>query len=306
MTRRVWPWCAALASAPLVLASCENDVAVHLLRPAPPAPSSTTTSDPMPMPSASTPDPKPDPCVDGDPCSGRYWALSFAGAYDRVEVPSSSLLDLPQDFAVEAWVFVRNYDGGHSVLNRWVSALGDIQLTFGTPEPLPQLELPTLDVVPSHVLASWSFVRTDYWLTVVAPAQPSTNNWHHLATSYGAGQYRLYVDGVLAASVAGTDAVPNPQNTLFIGATARHEGAFDPALGTRYWPPVHGFISDVRLSSFDRYNADFTPEARLSVDDETLALWHLDEGKGTTAKDSGGSGLDGAITGATWELAPRR
>ncbi len=262
--------------------------------------------DPMPMPSTSSPDPKPDPCVDGDPCSGRYWALSFTGAYDRVEVPSSSLLDVPQDFAIEAWVYVRSYEGGHGILNRWVSGLGDLQLTFGTPEPLSQLELPTLEVVPSHVLASWAFVHTDFWLSVVAPTLPSVNNWHHLATSYGAGQYRLYVDGMLAASAAGTDTVPNPQNTLFIGATERHEGTLDPTLGTRYWPPIDGFIADVRLSSFDRYTADFTPEAALSADDETLALWHLDEGTGSTAKDSGGSGLDGAIVGARWELAPRR
>src|SRR5262249_62288633 len=63
-------------------------------------------------------------------------ALRFAGPYDRVEVPSSSSLDVPRDFAVEAWVRIDGYDGGHGVFNRWQRAVGDIELTFGIPEPV--------------------------------------------------------------------------------------------------------------------------------------------------------------------------
>ncbi len=280
----------------LLLASlgCENDVVVHLLPPAPVKP-----ADP-PRP------PDPPVCVDGDPCSGHAWALSFEGAYDRVEIPSSSLLDLPQDFAIEAWVLIRSYNGGHGILNRWIGAVGDIQLTIGTPEPVSQLELPSLDLVPSHVVASWAFVRDGLWLTAVAPALPSVQNWHHLATSYGNGSFRLYVDGTLAGSMASTEPVPNPQSTLFLGATARHEHTFDGKAGTLYWPPIDGFIADVRLSSTNRYPADFVPEPHLSADASTIALWHLDEADGSVATDSGPDQLDGEITGASWALAPIR
>jgi hypothetical protein len=295
-----------LGGALLGLVACENDVAVHLLRPAPPAPSSTSTTDPKPMPTPTASTPLPEPCVDGDPCSGLARALRFRGAYDRIEVPSSTALDLPQDFAFEAWVLLKSNDGGHGVLNRWQTGVGDIQLTFGTPEPLPQLELPTSEPVPSHILATWAFVRPEYWLTVVSSVQPSLEKWHHLATSYGAGQYRLYVDGVLAASMAGTEPVANPAGALFIGATARYERGFDTTLGMAYWPPIDGFIADVRLSAFDRYPADFTPESELQTDEETLALWRLDEGEGTEAHDAGPSQIEGAISGATWEMAPRR
>jgi Concanavalin A-like lectin/glucanases superfamily len=275
--------------------ACENDVAVHLLPPAP-------------VKSADPADP-PDPpiCVDGDPCSGHAWALSFKGAYDRVEVPSSTSLDLPRDFAVEAWVLVRNYSGGgHGVLNRWIAGVGDIQLTFGTPEPVSQLELPSLDVVPSHVLGSWAFVREGLWLTAVAPALPSADNWHHLAASYGGGAFRLYVDGTLASKMDSTEPIANPESTLYLGATARHERSFTAPEGTLYWPPIDGFIADVRLSSSNRYPADFVPEPHLVVDAQTIALWHLDEADGSVASDSGPSGLDGKITGATWALAPIR
>lgn len=280
-----WQLAGLGAAASLGLTACENDVALQLLPPPPPAPAT---------------------CVDGMPCSGRAWALSFQGAYDRIEVPSSPLLDLPQDFAIEAWVWIRSYEGGHGVLNRWIPGVGDIQLTFGTPEPLPQLEHPSLEQVPSHVLGSWAFVRPDYWLTAVAPSLPGLETWHHLAASYGGGSFRLYVDGVMVNSMAGTDPVANPASTLYIGATARHERAFDEAQGTLFWPPVDGFIAEVRWSSNNRYTADFAPEPRLNTDATTLALWHLDEADGNVVSDSGPAQLNGVITGATWALAPIR
>lgn len=290
MTRRAWALgrigsASAGVTALLGLTGCENDVAVQLL-PSPPPPAAI--------------------CVDGEPCSGRSWGLSFEGAYDRVEIPSSNALDLPQDFALEAWVWVRSYNAGHGILNRWIPGVGDVQLTFGTPEPLPQLELPTLELVPSHVLASWVFVRAEYWLTGVAPALPSTETWHHVASSYGGGTFRLYVDGVQVSSVDATEPVANPQSTLYLGATARHERTFDTALGTMYWPPIDGFIAEVRLSSNNRYTTEFVPEARLRVDATTLALWHLDEADGNVVNDSGPAKLHGSVTGATWATVPIR
>jgi len=284
VTRGAWvSWELALLGAVALLGmACENDVAVQLL------PSRSTS------------------CVDGDACPGYARALSFRGAYDRVEIPSSPQLDLPQDFAFEAWVLVRSYDGGHGVMNRWRQNLGDIQLTFGTPEPLPAREFPTTELVPSHALGTWAFLSPSSWLTAVAPSLPAAKSWHHLATSYGGGSFRLYVDGTRVSSMPGTQPVLNPESTLYLGATARHEREFDTTLGTLYWPPIDGFIAEVRLSSSNRYTADFVPEARLQADASTLGLWHLDEGDGSVAEDSGPSRLHGTITGAEWALAPVR
>jgi hypothetical protein len=156
------------------------------------------------------------------------------------------------------------------------------------------------------VLASWAFLGTGRWLTGVAPSLPKPKAWHHLASSYGGGSFRVYVDGSLVSRMEGSETVVNPANSLYLGATARHERDFDPTLGTLYWPPIDGFIAEVRLSSSNRYTADFVPEPRLGVDASTLALWHLDEGDGSIAKDSGPSRLHGTITGAEWALAPVR
>jgi hypothetical protein len=79
-----------------------------------------------------------------------------------------------------------------------------------------------------------------------------------------------------------------------------------PSQGERYWPPIRGAIAEVRMSSIDRYKADFSPERTLSSDASTLALWHLNEGAGNVAKDSGPNRLDGAIVDATWSELPAR
>jgi hypothetical protein len=60
------------------------------------------------------------------------------------------------------------------------------------------------------------------------------------------------------------------------------------------------------MSAVDRYPADFTPERHLTADASTLALWHLDDGDGSVARDSGPNHLDGAIMGAAWSNLPSR
>jgi hypothetical protein len=216
------------------------------------------------------------------------------------------LLDLPQDFAIEAWVMVESYAGGHGIFNRWVGQLGDIELTFGTPELVADAELPDQAPVPSHTLATWGFVPPGQWITAHTTTLPTTGVWHHIASSYGGGALKLYVDGALWATGNGTDRIANPVNTVYIGATQRSERQIDPRSGTQWWPPVQGWIADVRLSAVDRYPSAFVPESRLEVDAETIALWHLDEGSGTTASDSGPNHLSGTIVNAKWLDAPQR
>jgi Concanavalin A-like lectin/glucanases superfamily len=268
------------------LSACSSEVSVQIL----PGDNSSTGQD--------------GGCASNVPCSGRTWALAFVGPYDRVEVPSSPWLDLPQDFTIEAWVLIDSYAGGHGVFNRWLSTVGDIQLTFGTPEILSRAELPIDEPVPSHTLATWGFVRPGLWITTYTTILPAAGVWHHIASSYGAGALKLYVDGARWATARGTDRIANPDAPLFIGATSRAEQPIDPTLGERWWPPIQGFIAEVRMSSRDRYPTEFVPEHRLSADPDTIALWHLDEGTGSAASESGPNRLNGTIVGATWVRAP--
>jgi hypothetical protein len=60
------------------------------------------------------------------------------------------------------------------------------------------------------------------------------------------------------------------------------------------------------MSSVDRYPTEFVPERHLTSDGSTLALWHLAEGVGDAALDSGPQHLDGTIVGALWAELPAR
>lgn len=147
--------------------------------------------------------------------------------------------------------------------------------------------------------------------------------WHHIAVQRrrSDGRLWLFVDGALQAEADGPDGdvsypddgVPgdfcggpcvNSDPFLVIGAEKHDAGAA--------YPSFNGRIDELRLSSTLRYAAAFTrPSAPFTPDAETVALYHFDEGSGTTASDAslapGGpsNGLlrvGGAPIGPAWVL----
>ena len=64
--------------------------------------------------------------------------------------------------------------------------------------------------------------------------------------------------------------------------------------------PFSGDVDEVRVSSIERYRANFWPQPRLESDKNTLALYHFDEGDGDVIRDSSGNNRHGKITGAQW------
>jgi hypothetical protein len=72
-----------------------------------------------------------------------------------------------------------------------------------------------------------------------------------------------------------------------------------------------GWIDEVRISKFARYDKDFVPDKVFKPDDNTLGLYHFDEGSGDTVRDSSGRNFHGKIIGAKWvkkgsvEMTPR-
>lgn len=80
----------------------------------------------------------------------------------------------------------------------------------------------------------------------------STDTWHHVAVTYNAGTWRLFLDGVLVSS--GVESAPIAvSNTLYIGSI--------PGFTTRDW---QGFMQDfLILKGTCLYEASFTPPQRL-------------------------------------------
>jgi hypothetical protein len=75
---------------------------------------------------------------------------------------------------------------------------------------------------------------------------------------------------------------PNSDPFLVIGAEKHDAGAL--------YPSYAGWVDEVRLSTALRYTASFSPPAApFAADAQTAALYHFDEGAGTTIGDSSGA-----------------
>jgi lysophospholipase L1-like esterase len=120
-------------------------------------------------------------------------------------------------------------------------------------------------------------------LTITTSVVINDSQWHHLALTLDGTTAKLWVDGVLAGSVAVTTGV-----TLINGTAI---GAF--GANTNY--PWSGLIDELRVSSIVRYTDTFTPPAaEFTTDANTLGLFHLD---GVTDSATSGSPVTGPLNG---------
>lgn len=111
--------------------------------------------------------------------------------------------------------------------------------------------------------------------------------FHHYAVCFAGGQAELYFDGSVVGAAA---AVPANKSAPFhIGSWISY-----PTLATTT-------VDEVRISAGHRYTAAFTPAKRLTADANTLHLYHLDEGTGSTTVDSASGGTSLTLpAGVTW------
>lgn len=164
--------------------------------------------------------------------------------------------------------------------------------------------------------------------TICGTSSVLDNAWHHIAVQRqrSDGAMSLYVDGTLQASATGAQGpdgdISYPDNGTpgsFCGAGGNQPcTGSDPYLvlaaekhdaGSSF-PSYNGFLDELRLSNTLRYSSNFTrPSAPFTTDANTMALYHMDEGTGTTLTDtSGASGgpspgvlkVGGSPTGPIW------
>jgi serine/threonine protein kinase len=112
----------------------------------------------------------------------------------------------------------------------------------------------------------------------------------HVAAVRDGETLRIYVDGRLRS-----DATTTRDDSLKGRSATAYSIGFSGG-GTHF----AGKIDEVRISKSVRYKADFTPAQRLDADQNTLALFHFDEGQGEMANDASGKGNHGRIIGAKW------
>lgn len=136
--------------------------------------------------------------------------------------------------------------------------------------------------------------------TVCGSRNVSDGSWHHVAiTRRNNGGIRIWVDGIQDASFMGPSgdisyrngrntSYPNSDPFLVIGAEKHDAGSA--------YPSYNGVLDEVRVSNNIRYSSGFTrPSAPFTNDQNTILLYHFDEGSGTTAIDSASNPLNGQI-----------
>jgi hypothetical protein len=120
--------------------------------------------------------------------------------------------------------------------------------------------------------------------------------WTFIAVSWDGTTIRLFVDGVFdsgnTASLSGGNT--GDPSTLYLGNNSSFNRGFP------------GRIQDIRISNNARYTDTYTPSTtQLTTDINTIALWHFDDGTGTSATDSSGNNLTGTLGGTVlprWSL----
>ena len=121
----------------------------------------------------------------------------------------------------------------------------------------------------------------------------SAGVWTHLALVRDGGTWALYKNGE-AVDIPSTTKNPNtPSHPFFVGGESS-------GLGHNYY--FHGDIDEVRFSNTARYSSNFTaPTGPFTSDGNTVALYHFNEGSGSTAGDFSGNGNDLTLVNSpTW------
>ncbi|MBI3201081.1 MAG: hypothetical protein HYZ29_06005 [Myxococcales bacterium] len=121
---------------------------------------------------------------------------------------------------------------------------------------------------------------------------PRDGKWHHQAgcrsVSGNVVSLTLYWDGAPVATTTGATSKIGPPAQVVAGDF----GSTGPG----------GSIDEIRISNTLRYSGTFTPARRHTLDANTVALFHLDEGSGATATDSSPNAFTGSLTGTTWGI----
>jgi hypothetical protein len=184
--------------------------------------------------------------------SGTVRSQIFSFPNDSVRIESLDV-DLPQGpFTLEAWIYPTSATESRAVVAKTQNSEYALFLHEGRA---------TFDV---HLEGRYVSPQTESAITL--------NRWTHLAGVYDGQQVRLYVDGKLNKSLAGSGQRTTNELPLFIGA--------DPDQFGNPNREFAGMIDEVRLSSVARYGDAFEPAQRFERDGQTLLLMHMDKSYG--------------------------
>jgi len=130
--------------------------------------------------------------------------------------------------------------------------------------------------------------------TICGTTDLADAQWHHVAVVRSlSGEMKIFVDGSLEASgtgPAGDITYRDGRSTSWPNDPFLVVGAEKNDLDNALYPSYSGWLDEIRLSNVDRYASDFAPpSAQFIPDENTVALWHFNEGFGNYIGDSSGA-----------------
>lgn len=220
-----------------------------------------------------------------EPSAPGRFGLEFNGIDNYVEVPSL-ICDGVHPITLEGWVSASQFPPDDSAaLLGWQ---GGINIGLG----------------PGGFVTGLSFspdgqvVRADPQKSRFIPLR----EFQHVAIVWDGDVLRSFVSG------KAEPVVPLPEMRRVAGIPGLRANNF--AIGCEIpisldptWTKSRflcGRVREVRISRIARYHRSFVPRERFESDDDTLALYHFDEGSGDQLTDSSGHGRHGKIVGAKW------
>jgi len=202
-------------------------------------------------------------------------ALVLNGVGQYASAKDSPSLDVSAGFLISAWICQKAaVPGGYRIVDKETGGTGD-GYDFDTDGQGTGNRL--------RLCAGATCVsgNTDY----------SLNQWHFVAVSVTGSQASFFLDGV--ADGGGDLGGPVAMNTLDLRIGAPHVGCGGGCGLVEFF---NGVIDEVTIR-----NTAAAAGGEQADDRGLAALWHFDEGRGTTARDSSDNHNTGTlINGASW------
>jgi hypothetical protein len=204
------------------------------------------------------------------------WA-AFNGASGYVDIPHASALNPTDELTIEAWIHFNGASAGScpTIIGKGFQSTYWLGVCLGGSPSVPMLR--------SYVKGGGSS-RT-------AGVIPS-NEWTHIAVTYGDGVRRHYINGELALDVADSGPLPTNSSPVRIGSDV--DWLVSP----------NGSIDDVRLWNVARTQAQIREALNEVQGPQTglVANWRLDGSPVDSVGGHDGSAV-GAISAFTFPVA---
>jgi len=204
-------------------------------------------------------------------------SLSFT-PNNYVRIPANVKFQNLSSFTLEFWVYM--------------NSIQDEQIIGTEYQPSGWWYNPGGGLITGSTTNVWG--PSTLWSQAIHPS----GAWFHIAMVYDAGlsqnQFKIFYNGTKFY-----------EETKVIGLIGENR---DVCINRHTWTGggsssrLTGKIDEVRISKVARYSSNFTPPTTaFTTDANTLALYHFNEGSGSSITDASGNGITGNIVGSmTW------